>query len=99
MGTWRRDGFCVSNPTTPYWTSHDLCLYADTIGTAICGLIYFLLHKEEGMKAANDLVFFNLLGILAHGFGHGGIGARMRDENFSQRHEGDLSYFSTIHTK
>ena len=37
---WVRHGFCVSNPEVPYWNSHDLCLYGDTMLVAI-GLINF----------------------------------------------------------
>ena len=94
--TWAKDGFCVSNPTVPFWTSHDMCLYADVVLASICGIAYLLLRKKEGMEKANDLVFFNIFGIIAHGLGHGGIGAAMRDESSQQLMEDDVSYFTAI---
>lgn len=76
---WVREGFCVSNPDTPYWTSHDLCLYGDTILAVSFGLLYLWLRKTPGMEAANDIVKFNIIGIVAHGFGHGMIAKGFRD--------------------
>lgn len=94
--TWAKDGFCVSNATIPYWTSHDLCLYADIVGAAICGLSYLLLHKKEGMEKANGFVYHNLLGILFHGFAHGMVGAAMRGEKYSQEVSSDQPYLFSL---
>ena len=95
---WQSDGFCVSNPTTPFWTSHDFCLYADVLLAAVCGIVYYFLHKQPGMESANDLVFFNLFGIVAHGMGHGGIAAALRDDEIRAQAEldQDLSYLATV---
>jgi hypothetical protein len=76
---WRPEGFCVSNRDVPFWNSHDLCLYVDTIGAIVSGIIYFFLKDSPGMAPANELVKFNILGIFAHGLGHAGISKAMRD--------------------
>lgn len=75
---WEKDGFCVSNPTTFYWNSHDLCLYADTVLALVLGFIYFAIKDTPGMKSANNLVKWNILGILGHGLAHGGMGWNIR---------------------
>lgn len=76
---WQPEGFCVSNRETPYWNSHDLCLYFDTIFALLHGVIYFALRNQPGMDPANELVKFNILGVLGHGLGHGAIAKAMRD--------------------
>merc|ERR1719266_2175012 len=76
---WKTDGFCVSNKDVPYWNSHDLCLYVDTVLAVVLGVLYYILHKTPGMEIANDYTFFNIPAILAHGLGHGGIGKAIRD--------------------
>lgn len=75
---WKERGFCTANPDTPYWTSHDLCLYADLFLGSVVGVVYLLLHKEPGMDQANDLVRLSVLGVIGHGIGHGAIAAEMR---------------------
>lgn len=97
--TWSIDGFCIANKEVPFWSSHDLCLYADVVLAGLFSVVYYFLHKEKGMEAANDLVFYNIFGVIAHGFGHGGLGAALRDTEVSANMEDDISYFSTVHTK
>lgn len=75
---WRADGFCVSNRDVPYFNSHDLCLYFDTFGAIVAGLIYYNFKDTPGMEPANELVKFNVFGIFAHGVGHGLISSAMR---------------------
>lgn len=94
---WAKDGFCVSNPTVPYFTSHDLCLYVDLAVAAVIGFTYYKLHEEDGMEPANVFIFPNMIGIAMHGFGHGGIGKGLRDEEDIL--ELDLPYFATIGDK
>lgn len=76
---WQPEGFCVSNRETLYWNSHDLCLYFDTVFALLHGLMYLGLRNQPGMDPANELVKFNILGILGHGLGHGAIAKAMRD--------------------
>mmetsp|Transcript_8059 Transcript_8059/g.11610 ORF Transcript_8059/g.11610 Transcript_8059/m.11610 type:complete len:296 (-) Transcript_8059:544-1431(-) len=76
---WIPDGFCVSNKDVPYWNSHDLCLYFDTIGSIVTGILYLMLKDVPGMGPANDLVKFNVFGIFAHGLAHGSISQAIRD--------------------
>jgi len=76
---WQPEGFCVSNREVPYWNSHDLCLYFDTIFALLHGLVYLGLRNTPGMDPANELVKFNILGVLGHGLGHGAIAKGLRD--------------------
>ncbi|KAL9183616.1 hypothetical protein ACHAXT_004472 [Thalassiosira profunda] len=96
---WAKEGFCVANATIPYWSSHDLCLYADLFLAGVCGVVYYLLRDNEGMQAANHFVLPNILGVAAHGLGHGGIGAGLRDEKERERTDLDLSFYETIGDK
>jgi len=56
-----------------------LCFYADTVLAIVTGALYVLLKDTPGMKNANDLVKWNVIGILGHGLGHGGIAKYVRD--------------------
>lgn len=76
---WRPDGFCVSNKNVPYWNSHDLCLYFDTIGAIVIGFTYYMMKDKPGMEPANEMIKFNIFGIFAHGLGHGVISKALRD--------------------
>lgn len=69
--TWRKEGFCISNADTPYWTSHDLCLYADLVQCTLMGLAYALLREEPGMSEQNEIIDFSIFGHVSHGFAHG----------------------------
>jgi hypothetical protein len=75
---WRDQGFCVMNKEIHYWNSHDLCFYAELFLCAVVGIIYLLLRKERGMKAANEYAQSSTLGIVGHGLGHFAISTAMR---------------------
>ena len=93
---WAKDGFCISNPTTMHWNSHHLCLYTDVVLASLFGILYFFLHKSDGMEAANEFVFYGIFGVIAHGLGHGGLADGLFDE---EKNNDDNSIMSTIHTK
>lgn len=76
---WRADGFCVSNKDVPYWNSHDLCLYFDTLACIVIAILYWALKEGPGMGAANELVKFNIPGILFHGIAHAALAKASRD--------------------
>lgn len=76
---WRPGGFCVMNQDIPFFNSHDLCLYADTVGSLVVGLLYWSLKDQPGMNYANDLIKSNIIGIFAHGVAHEGISKSLRD--------------------
>jgi hypothetical protein len=75
---WKEQGFCIAAPDVPYWTSHDLCLYVDTVAALLLGLAYYALHSATGMESANAIVFPGIPGVFAHGLGHGALAAAMR---------------------
>jgi len=76
---WKLDGFCVTNKQIPYWTSHDMCLYVDTLISAALGITYYTMgRKTPQMEEANMLVLSTTFGTLAHGMAHGFIGRDFR---------------------
>ena len=76
---WKQEGFCVTNRDVPYWNSHDMCLYVDTIMAVVAGLLFLALRNDPGMDRAN-LIFLNgIPGVLLHGFGHGYFGKAIRE--------------------
>lgn len=79
---WKYNGFCITNKTVPYWNSHDVCLYVDVILAGVLGLLYLAWRKTPGMDFANGYIPTNIIGIIAHGFGHGQVGRVMRENNF-----------------
>ena len=84
---WLKDGFCVTNKEMPYWTTHDLCLYADTILSIILVIIYLALRNTPGMEAANNYLIWNIPSILGHGFAHGGFAKVIRDGSNSDEED------------
>ena len=58
---------------------HDACLYLDTAAALLLGLLYLVIRETPGMESANELFFPGLIGIFAHGVGHGAIGSAIRD--------------------
>ena len=76
---WKREGFCIANADTPYWTSHDLCLYADIVLAAAMAVVYRSLRDTSSMET-NELIKCNIAGMLVHGLGHGLIAKALRDE-------------------
>lgn len=79
---WIQYGFCVIQPDVPYWNSHDLCFYFDTLFVIVGLFIYKsckgLKSPGDDMKAADELIFFNLLGHFGHGIAHAFIAAGFR---------------------
>ena len=82
---WKRDGFCVANSETPYWNSHDLCLYVDVSLAAFLALLHIALrgnkkasHGGISMEGANEYIIPNVVGQIAHGIGHEAIAAKLR---------------------
>ena len=93
---WKDQGFCVMNPDVPYWSSHDLCFYADTLLAAVSFVVYMILRNEKGMGPANDLVKNNIIGVLGHGIGHGSIAARARRDMIEAATTNAASTDSTV---
>lgn len=88
---WIQYGFCVTQPLVPYWNSHDLCFYFDTI-LVIIGLFIYNSHKGlrspgDDMKTADELMFFNLLGHFGHGVAHASIAAKFRSGEIDDGNE------------
>jgi hypothetical protein len=88
---WVRHGFCISNPEVPYWNSHDLCLYSDTILVAIGLIIYYKCKgmPEQEMKDMDHYLISNMLAHLGHGLGHGVFGAKYRQGDSGSRAESE----------
>lgn len=76
---WKTDGFCIAGKEKPYWNSHDACLYTDVALAAVLGGLYSLFRNTPGMKGAERYVLPNIIGIVAHGLGHGGIASKLRE--------------------
>jgi hypothetical protein len=76
---WKEDGFCVTNAEVPFWSSHDMCLYVDTVFALGLTVLYLAWRNDPGMTAANLLMKTGIPGILLHGVGHGGISKAYRD--------------------
>jgi len=100
---WQSQGFCIRNLDTPYWNSHDLCLYVDTILAAGLAVLYMALSDTptEGMKKVNPLMKWQSLSVLTHGIAHGMISYGLRQNQacaLLSRNAGATSAFST-HTK
>lgn len=76
---WKADGFCVANKDAPYFNSHDMCFYFDTLGALVLFAAYKMLKDYPGMSNANEHFKDQMLGVFAHGVGHFMIGKAMRD--------------------
>jgi len=79
---WQLDGFCVANKDIPYWNSHDLCLYFDTIASIVLGILFLFLKDSAGMEKVDKFLEQNIFGIFAHGVGHGYLSKGIRDGQF-----------------
>lgn len=71
---WLETGFCETDRGTPYWTTHDRSCYT-MIAIALFGLgvrsyLSSRHQQHKQMKAADNLVFYALLGALGHAAGH-----------------------------
>jgi hypothetical protein len=80
---WIQHGFCVIQKDIPYFNSHDLCLYFDVLFVSVGLIIYWSLKgmPVNAMKTADEMMLFNLLGHLGHGFAHGFIATNYRSED------------------
>jgi len=73
---WLETGFCEPARDIPYWTTHDLSGYTllviSLLGMAIVRSMRNSSKEDEnrGMKAADNLVFYAILGALGHAAGH-----------------------------
>lgn len=76
---WKQEGFCVTNRDIPYWNSHDMCLYVDTIMAVLAGLLFLAWRNDPGMDQANVIFKANIPGVLLHGVGHAALGKAIRD--------------------
>lgn len=83
--SWKEYGFCVSNIEEPYWNSHDMCCYVDTVLAILFALLYYgtRIRHTPGMESSNALVQDQFIGILMHGMGHEFIAYQMRNNNFT----------------
>jgi hypothetical protein len=76
---WKKNGFCISNPDSPFWTSHDLAFYIDVaFSTLFLGLWFAwrTLPQNQGMYSGRAPEF--IAATLAHGAAHGGIAHMLR---------------------
>jgi len=81
---WKLQGFCITNETVPYWSSHDACLYLDCVAGAILFVTYLSLGKNNpSMKRANMMIKTGIPGIIFHGVGHGALASGMRDSGYA----------------
>jgi len=82
---WKEHGFCVSHPDTPYWSSHDVCLYVDLLTALLLYGVYRVLGQPNktttttsSMKMTNQALLHSLPGIVGHGIAHASIAAVIR---------------------
>ena len=69
--SFRRDGFCVSNPDSKTFNSHIMCFYGDT-ATALFFALFVRRHsKTAGIKGS--AVEMGAAGIFGHGAAHLGL--------------------------
>jgi hypothetical protein len=74
---WQRQGFCITHPETPEWSSHAVCLYVDVLFAIVLALIYWPHRNRSVLRHANLLVSTNVLGTIGHGLAHGGLAYHM----------------------
>jgi hypothetical protein len=80
---WKREGFCVAGTDSPYMNSHDVCFYCDMVMALVLSVMYVAFGRNtRGMESANKYAIANVVGMIAHGIGHGAVsGALRRDDN------------------
>lgn len=76
---WKQEGFCITNRDVPYWNSHDMCLYVDTIMAMVAGLLFLAWRNDPGMDKANVIFQSSIPGVLLHGIAHGALGKAVRE--------------------
>ena len=82
---WKNDGFCVAGKAKSYWSSHDVCLYMDLALATGLAVLFLFLRNTAGLEAANKFIVPGVVGIVAHGIGHGAIARGMRDEDVIEK--------------
>lgn len=79
---WKEQGFCVTHPAIPYWSSHDVCLYVDVLAAVLLYGVYVVLGKDiVALKQTNANFLNTLPGLVAHGIAHGSIAAVLRSNS------------------
>ena len=68
---WLKEGFCLHNTTTPYWTTHDVSGYLIIFITLLGFPVLHFGKRAPGMKKqAYQLTFWAMIGALGHATGH-----------------------------
>jgi hypothetical protein len=90
--TWKEQGFCIAHADEPFYTSHDVCLYVDTIAAMLLGVLYLTLRNKPGMSNANPLLSSGIPGVFGHGVGHGFLAYGSRSGAMTSENAGLLGY-------
>jgi hypothetical protein len=72
-------GFCIAHPESLSSNSHDVCLWVDTVMSALCLAMYMVLRNKPGMERISRLFVEGIPGVLAHGMGHASFAGIFRD--------------------
>ena len=76
---WMKNGFCVADENTNYWTSHDTSFYADVFFSIIHLCLWLSWrNKPQCQGKLSSRVPQIVFGVLAHGLGHAGIAHQLR---------------------
>lgn len=76
---WKKEGFCIHNIDIPYWNSHDVCLYFDTVASIIIAILSRYLPTTPGMERVNEVVRITIIATFGHGLGHFIGGKKVRE--------------------
>jgi hypothetical protein len=95
---WGRYGFCINYPDRPYWNSHVVCFYVDTVMTVVLAIIsYFCIYRgrtKTGDTVSQDsveairksyidrILTDNIPGLFFHGVAHLDIGSKFYKEEY-----------------
>ena len=79
---WTKHGFCVSNSSLPFRTSHDMAFYADVVLTIIMLTLAILWRKDGGTVAASLVGF--AVATIGHGLAHEWIAYTIRTDAYRQ---------------
>ena len=82
---WTKHGFCISNSSLPFQTSHDMAFYVDIIFTIIMLTLAFLWRKEGGTVVTSLLGF--AFATVGHGVAHEWIAHTIRTDTYQQEVE------------
>lgn len=86
---WKKNGFCITNPDSPFWTSHDLALYVDVVFSTVFLGLWISWHKlpqNQGLYSSRAPEF--MASTLAHGAAHGGIAHMLRQQQVARGRTG-----------